>query len=105
MFGFVAYGLALRRWADACPAEGAPWRREGHVLCLLAAWQLHSGLSNVVLGWPLLSALAHTLGAALLVWRLVHLRVCPRQALQRQAGSHARPVVPDSPSDSGMLHV
>jgi cytochrome c oxidase assembly protein subunit 15 len=33
----------------------------------LAAWQLASGLSNVVLGWPLAAAVAHTGGAAALV--------------------------------------
>jgi len=31
-----------------------------------------------VLGWPLVAALAHTLGAALLVWRLTHVLVLPR---------------------------
>ena len=36
-------------------------------LALLAALQLASGLSNVVLGWPLLAAVAHTGGAAALV--------------------------------------
>ena len=30
----------------------------------VAAWQLASGLSNVVLGWPLIGAVAHTAGAA-----------------------------------------
>ena len=33
----------------------------------LAAVQLASGLSNVVLGWPLLAALLHSAGAAALV--------------------------------------
>ncbi len=33
----------------------------------LAAWQLATGLSNVVLGWPLLAAVGHTGGAAALV--------------------------------------
>ncbi|MFT3956875.1 MAG: COX15/CtaA family protein [Piscinibacter sp.] len=36
-------------------------------LLALAAWQFLSGLSNVVLGWPLVAALAHTAGAAVLV--------------------------------------
>ena len=36
-------------------------------LAALALWQLVSGLSNVVLGWPLVAALAHTGGAAGLV--------------------------------------
>jgi heme a synthase len=42
-------------------------RRFAHGLVLLAAWQLLSGLSNVVLGWPIVAALAHTAGAAALV--------------------------------------
>ncbi len=39
-------------------------RRWAWVLIGLLSWQLLSGLSNVVLGWPLLAALAHTGGAA-----------------------------------------
>ena len=45
------------------------------VLVGVALWQLASGLSNVVLGWPLLSALAHTGGAAVLVVLLTTLIV------------------------------
>jgi cytochrome c oxidase assembly protein subunit 15 len=37
----------------------------------LGAWQLLTGLSNVVLEWPLVAAVAHTGGAALLVTLLV----------------------------------
>ena len=44
-------------------------RRWAWVLMGLLAWQLLSGLSNVVLGWPLLAALAHTGGAA--AWVIV----------------------------------
>ncbi|MFN9749078.1 MAG: COX15/CtaA family protein [Burkholderiales bacterium] len=56
---WLAFALWQRR------AElGAGW---SWALTGLAAWQLLSGLSNVVLGWPLLSALAHTLGAATLM--------------------------------------
>ncbi|MBA4265575.1 MAG: heme A synthase [Comamonadaceae bacterium] len=36
-------------------------------LLLLALWQLATGLSNVVLEWPLVAAVAHTGGAAALV--------------------------------------
>jgi cytochrome c oxidase assembly protein subunit 15 len=36
-------------------------------LLLLLVWQFLSGLSNVVLGWPLFAAVAHTAGAAGLV--------------------------------------
>ena len=93
LLALVAYGAMLRRWA---PAAGSAtlWRREGLILWLLAAWQLLSGLSNVVLGWPLAAALAHTLGAALLVWRLVRLLICPRAAeswaaAPRHQGLHA----------------
>ena len=39
--------------------------RSGLVLLVLA--QVASGLSNVVLGWPLLAALGHSAGAAGLV--------------------------------------
>jgi len=42
-------------------------RRQAVALLMLAGWQLASGLSNVVLGWPLLAALAHTAGAAALI--------------------------------------
>jgi len=53
--------------------------RQARVLAALAAWQLLSGLSNVVLGWPLVAALAHTGGAAALVvvltWTLCESRV------------------------------
>ena len=49
----------------------ALWRRglraHAHWLWALAAWQLLTGLSNVVLEWPLLAAVAHTGGAAALV--------------------------------------
>lgn len=53
---------AWRLWrADASLRPQARW------LALGAAWQLGTGLSNVVLDWPLLAAVAHTGGAAGLV--------------------------------------
>jgi cytochrome c oxidase assembly protein subunit 15 len=55
--------LAWRLQRSAQP-EARPWAQR---LVLIAAWQAASGLSNVVLGWPLLSALAHTGGAAALL--------------------------------------
>ncbi len=42
-------------------------RSRAHWLLGLALWQLASGLSNVVLDWPMVAALAHTGGAAALV--------------------------------------
>jgi cytochrome c oxidase assembly protein subunit 15 len=53
--------LALRRSGDATA------RRYALALGVLLAWQLASGLSNVVLGWPIVAALAHSAGAAGLV--------------------------------------
>ena len=59
----VALGaLAWRLWR-----AGAAPRRVGLALAALLVAQLASGLSNVVLGWPLAAALAHTAGAAALV--------------------------------------
>jgi cytochrome c oxidase assembly protein subunit 15 len=42
-------------------------RRIGQGLVLLAVWQFLSGLTTVVLGWPLAAALGHIAGAAALV--------------------------------------
>ena len=58
---------ALRRWA---------WR-----LAAVALWQVASGVSNVVFGWPLLAAVAHTGGAAALVILLSVLIVRAQLAL------------------------
>ena len=81
LIALIRYGSALRNWSPSgVPGQARPWRRDGAILWALAAWQMASGLSNVVLGWPLTAALAHTLGAALLVWRLVHVLVSPRVA-------------------------
>jgi cytochrome c oxidase assembly protein subunit 15 len=48
-------------------------------------WQFASGLSNVVLGWPLVAAVAHTGGAAGLVvaltWALSESRVAASTAV------------------------
>lgn len=44
--------------------EGRRWARR---LLAVGGWQLASGLSNVVLGWPLVAALAHSGGAAALL--------------------------------------
>ena len=46
------------------------WRLQSRVLAALIGLQLASGLGNVVLGWPLLSALLHSGGAAALVLTL-----------------------------------
>ena len=51
-------------------------------LAALAFWQLVSGLSNVVLGWPLVAALAHTGGAAALVVVLAWALAASRSSAQ-----------------------
>ncbi|GAP36321.1 COX15/CtaA family protein [Piscinibacter sakaiensis] len=74
---FVALGaVAAALWRSREPAarRGAAW------LAGIAAWQLASGLSNVVLGWPLVAAVAHTGGAAALLTALTVLVVRMRQA-------------------------
>ena len=62
------------------------WAR---VLAGLALWQFASGLSNVLFGWPLLAAVAHTAGAASLV--VVLTALIARASLARQAS------VPNAP--------
>jgi heme a synthase len=62
---FVVLALGLLAWRLA--ASGQPsQRRFAGALVGLTVLQVASGLSNVVLGWPLLAALLHTGGAAAL---------------------------------------
>ena len=67
----------------------AALRRFAVGLAAIGVWQLATGLSNVVLGWPLVAAVAHTGGAALLTVLLAsllaraHLRVPPRHTVRR----------------------
>ncbi len=84
----MAYAVfaALLGLAWALHRSGAAEaRRVAVALLAMAAWQLLSGLSNVVLGWPLLAALAHTAGAAALVAALAVWLT--RAALAREASS------------------
>jgi cytochrome c oxidase assembly protein subunit 15 len=60
----VLIALALLAWLlNRQPA----WRQLSRILAALVGLQLATGLSNVVLGWPMLAALLHTGGAAALV--------------------------------------
>lgn len=68
---FIALlALAWRLW------QPARWASRG--LLAVAGWQFASGLSNVVLDWPIVAALAHTAGAAVLLALLTTLfaRAC-----------------------------
>jgi heme a synthase len=55
--------LALTAWR----LRGGPLAWAARAIAALALWQFATGLSNVVLGWPLVAAVAHTGGAAGLV--------------------------------------
>jgi len=68
------------------------WREPGmrttaKALLLLAAWQFASGLTNVVLDWPLLAAVGHTGGAAALVIVLTGALAGTRRARERDAAA------------------
>jgi cytochrome c oxidase assembly protein subunit 15 len=95
----VAYALLaallLLAWALHRSGEAAA-RRFGLGLALVAAWQLGTGLSNVVLGWPLAAAVAHTGGAAALAVLLTRLGVRLRQARAAAPASMAARIHPAS---------
>ncbi len=81
----LAAAVLLRRGPALRPAALA--------LAGLAAWQLASGVSNVVLGWPLLAAVAHTGGAAVLIVLLLRLilRLSPAREPRRAGHPVANP--------------
>ena len=64
--------LAWLAWRLRASGD-ASLRRYALGLAALGAWQLLTGLSNVVLGWPLMAAVAHTAGAAALAMLLTSL--------------------------------
>ena len=70
--------LALFAWRMHASGEAA-LRRWAFGFAGVAAWQLASGLGNVLLGWPLVAAVAHTAGAAALVMLLTALITRARQ--------------------------
>jgi cytochrome c oxidase assembly protein subunit 15 len=65
--------MALLAWK--LHRQGGSLRPWGHALAGIGLWQVASGLSNVLLGWPLLAAVAHTAGSAALVVTLTILLV------------------------------
>lgn len=77
----VLAALATLAWSLwRAGSEQPPLRRWAAAIGGAAAWQLASGLSNVVLGWPLIAAVAHTGGAAMIVVLLTMLLTRAHQA-------------------------
>lgn len=83
VIGWLA--LRLLRSGDA------PQHRFGLGLSALLVAQLASGLSNVVLGWPLVAALAHSAGAAAFVLLLTSLlaRSASQRSVRQPSPGHA----------------
>jgi heme a synthase len=102
MFAFVVFavlGTAAWRMVRSAPrystARTAAWW-----IAALLLWQLVTGLSNVVLGWPLLAAVSHTGGAAGLVMVITSLLTAVR--VQHAGAQNERSgVLPSSIMGSG----
>jgi cytochrome c oxidase assembly protein subunit 15 len=86
LFGVIA-ALVLGALAWRLARAGGRARRYGAALAALLALQLGSGLSNVVLGWPLIAALLHSAGAAAMVLVLTLLLARARQQVQAALGA------------------
>ncbi len=67
---FALVMLAVVGWLAWRAMGQTAWRRHGLALAALLALQVATGMSNVVLNWPLAMALLHTAGAAL-IWAVL----------------------------------
>jgi cytochrome c oxidase assembly protein subunit 15 len=92
----VLAALGALAWALARSGDAA-LRRFAAALAALALLQLATGLSNVVLGWPLLAAVLHTGGAAALAMVLAHL-LARAHVQPAEARRVARPSSPLHPA-------
>ncbi|MDD2918145.1 COX15/CtaA family protein [Rhodoferax sp.] len=83
----------------------AAWRAHSRVLAALVGLQLATGLSNVVLDWPLWAALLHTGGSAALVLTLTWIAAsaAPVTKAAVPATRRARAAVTSDNSESGRL--
>ena len=73
------------------------WRAERNsaiALLVLATWQLLTGLTTVVLHWPLIAALSHSAGAALLLALMAVLLTRSVQAQRLAGAAAATPAAP-----------
>lgn len=86
----MAYAVLAVLGVVAWQLRGGPLRRASRWIAALALWQFATGLSNVVLDWPLVAAVSHTGGAAGLVvaltWALRESRAAPVMAARPLAG-------------------
>ena len=75
----VEKGIDAKMRRTAWRLRAGPLHAASRWIAALALWQFATGLSNVVLGWPMVAAVAHTGGAAALVivltWALCESRV------------------------------
>jgi cytochrome c oxidase assembly protein subunit 15 len=83
-YGVMLVLLVLAGWLGREPAT----RTASYALLGLVFWQFLSGLSNVVLGWPLVAALAHTGGAAAMVVLLTAIISRTRPASDRSSRTY-----------------
>ncbi len=83
--------LAWRLWQGGRRAASTVQQRFGLALAALLLAQIATGLSNVVLGWPLAAALGHSAGAAGLV--LVLTLLLARSAAPASAAARSPSVV------------
>lgn len=85
----VAYALFMALGITAWKLRRGPLHSASRAIAGVALLQFATGLSNVVLGWPLVAAVAHTGGAAALV---VALTWALRESRAASAGEPVRPV-------------
>ena len=87
----VLPALVLLAWR--LHLRGGDGRRLAEALAALVAWQAASGLGNVLLGWPLVAAVAHTAGAAglVVVLTILAVRSAPERRDRRLASATAQP--------------
>jgi heme a synthase len=84
----VLAALALLAWRLFATGHST-LRRWALGIAAVALWQLASGLSNVVLGWPIVAAMAHTAGAAALVTLLAALLTQARRTSEASVAATA----------------
>jgi cytochrome c oxidase assembly protein subunit 15 len=87
----VMPAIALLAWR--LRAHGGDAGRFALALAAQLAWQAASGLGNVLLGWPLVAAVAHTAGAAglVVVFTILVVRSAPERSAQPSRHVAPRP--------------